>query len=317
MRYFGLVLQVTLVAAVVCLGGAILQLFRFYLSRYRKRYTVAVHINMVFFIYFFTPVVWLSAGGLLGSVPPYTILFAAAAVMLVRGAMRYVFVLSLVAIVISLVAVEWHLPQYVLLYSDKINQFVDLGISIVVALLAVSLLFFVVIKSYDTERRKAEDALSRMLKMATTDELTGLGNHKFILKQLENRIAEAKRYGKKLAVILLDLDHFKEINDFHGHITGDSILRQVGQELKDAVRASDLAGRFGGEEFLIITPETDASGALILATAFAIAFKSCVLTASPLSLTISGRHLPISMVTAPERTNLRLPGRNYAIKAKP
>ena len=101
--------------------------------------------------------------------------------------------------------------------------------------------------------------------LATIDPLTGIANRQTILTRVEEELVRAGRYKRTLSVILVDLDHFKRQNDSHGHASGDRILRHVAQLLAANVRTVDLAGRYGGEEFLVVLPETDADAAASLA----------------------------------------------------
>jgi diguanylate cyclase (GGDEF)-like protein len=105
----------------------------------------------------------------------------------------------------------------------------------------------------------------RVASQATTDSLTGLANRWTFDEELALEWRRAERIGDPLALILLDLDDFKTVNDTQGHQAGDEVLRQVGQVLAANVRQVDLAARYGGEEFAVIVPETDLEGALDLA----------------------------------------------------
>jgi diguanylate cyclase (GGDEF)-like protein len=100
---------------------------------------------------------------------------------------------------------------------------------------------------------------------AATDPLTGLPNRRAVQDGLKRMAAQALRSGRPLAAIGLDLDRFKDVNDRFGHEAGDTVLAHVGALLKTSVRASDLIGRLGGEEFVILAPDTDAAGAATLA----------------------------------------------------
>ena len=100
---------------------------------------------------------------------------------------------------------------------------------------------------------------------ATVDPLTGIANRQTVLTRVDEELARASRYHRPLSLILVDIDHFKRCNDTHGHIAGDAILRHVAQLLSANVRTVDLAGRYGGEEFLIVLPETDPDAAASLA----------------------------------------------------
>jgi diguanylate cyclase (GGDEF)-like protein len=98
-----------------------------------------------------------------------------------------------------------------------------------------------------------------------TDGLTGAYNRTYTLERFDQEVSAAKRYRKKLSVIMFDLDHFKRVNDFHGHQIGDSVLQRVAQIFHYTMRDSDLIGRYGGEEFLIVLPETDCTEAALVA----------------------------------------------------
>ena len=103
-----------------------------------------------------------------------------------------------------------------------------------------------------TERRQAEERIRRL---AHYDELTGLANRVLFSYQLNHAIARAQRYGKALAVLFIDLDRFKNINDTLGHQVGDAVLKIVAQRLADSLRASDILARMGGDEFVVLVEE--------------------------------------------------------------
>jgi PleD family two-component response regulator len=97
--------------------------------------------------------------------------------------------------------------------------------------------------------------------LSITDGLTGLYNHRYIVDALSQRITETRRYGKPLSIVMLDIDYFKKINDKYGHVFGDEVLIKISSVIEETVREVDIAGRYGGEEFLIVIPDTDSSGA--------------------------------------------------------
>ncbi|HEX5708727.1 MAG TPA: diguanylate cyclase [Pyrinomonadaceae bacterium] len=114
--------------------------------------------------------------------------------------------------------------------------------------------------SADEARRRAEAASE----MSMSDALTGLLNRYGLQRSLQHEQAEARRYGRALSCLMIDIDHFKHVNDTYGHAAGDAALMQVAKVLTDAVRASDVVCRYGGEEFLVLAPETNLDGALWL-----------------------------------------------------
>jgi two-component system, cell cycle response regulator len=97
--------------------------------------------------------------------------------------------------------------------------------------------------------------------MAYHDELTGVPNRRFAIRQLHALLSRARRHGQELSVVLLDADRFKALNDHHGHGAGDDVLRGLAERLVARVREEDVVARFGGEEFLVILPDTGAAGA--------------------------------------------------------
>jgi diguanylate cyclase (GGDEF)-like protein len=115
--------------------------------------------------------------------------------------------------------------------------------------------------------RTIENVKSNALlrRMATIDGLTNLYNRRFFMEQLTREFKRALRYRSNLAVIMLDIDHFKQFNDTHGHLKGDYILRTLGTILKSCVREVDVIGRYGGEEFAVILPEANIEQGLIVA----------------------------------------------------
>jgi diguanylate cyclase (GGDEF)-like protein len=105
----------------------------------------------------------------------------------------------------------------------------------------------------------------QMERMATTDGLTGLLNHRTFQSRLDDVLAGARRYGRRTSLILTDIDHFKAVNDTHGHPMGDQVLRGVARLIREQARDTDLTARYGGEEFAVVMPETDLKGALVIA----------------------------------------------------
>ncbi len=110
------------------------------------------------------------------------------------------------------------------------------------------------------------ERLNRELKQsADQDGLTGLFNHRYFLHALDVEVARATRHGRRLALILLDVDHFKNYNDTQGHPAGDRVLRQLADVLRESQREENVCARYGGEEFVVLLPETDREGAVVLA----------------------------------------------------
>ena len=108
-------------------------------------------------------------------------------------------------------------------------------------------------------------AKARLEKLAVRDELTGLYNYRYLHTRMNEEFKRAERYRDPLACAMLDIDHFKGVNDSFGHATGDRVIAEVASRLRNAVREIDVVARYGGEEFLLVLPSTHFTGALIVA----------------------------------------------------
>jgi two-component system cell cycle response regulator len=102
---------------------------------------------------------------------------------------------------------------------------------------------------------------ARLEQLAQTDPLTQLLNRRALTERITAEMERALRYDSTMALLMIDLDHFKRVNDTYGHLVGDDVLRDVAQLLSDTIRSADIVARYGGEEFLVLLPETDDAGA--------------------------------------------------------
>lgn len=111
-------------------------------------------------------------------------------------------------------------------------------------------------KELHAKNRMLSETNARLQALATTDPLTGLPNHRALIAELEHELARAYRYKHECSILFLDIDHFKALNDGYGHAVGDSVLRNFASVVQQNMREIDVPGRWGGEEFLVILPET-------------------------------------------------------------
>ena len=136
---------------------------------------------------------------------------------------------------------------------------------------------------------------SRTKRMAITDALTGLYNNRYFKQVFPYEMGRARRYAKPLSMMMIDIDHFKNLNDTYGHPKGDQILASVGKVLSASLRAADFSFRYGGEEFAVLLPETRLEGAFLVAENLRLRISQSV---SPLLGVDTGREVTISLGVA-------------------
>jgi diguanylate cyclase len=178
-------------------------------------------------------------------------LIVAGAALIVRPAVT--FVLAVIASAMYLVAV----------FADWPIRTLDATGWALVAINLTALLLLATVASVIANEQKR--MLRTMIGLATVDAVTGLCNRSFFFAALEREIARSGRSGRGFCVIMMDLDDLKTINDRFGHNYGDKALRAVGEVIRVGVRKTDTAARYGGDEFAVLLPETDPSGAYVLA----------------------------------------------------
>jgi diguanylate cyclase (GGDEF)-like protein len=113
--------------------------------------------------------------------------------------------------------------------------------------------------------RRAQTLQAEVSRLSQEDHLTGLSNRRRITQLLEQEIRRVMRCGDAFSVILIDIDHFKSVNDQFGHQVGDAVLKKIADVIRTGIRASDAVGRWGGEEFMVLLPQTDTAGGISLA----------------------------------------------------
>ena len=149
----------------------------------------------------------------------------------------------------------------VLLPVDAAGLTLEAIATVAINLAALYLLTYVAMVIAREQRRSREAAI----RLSAVDALTGLFNRSFLFAAVEREIARSGRSGRGFCLLMMDLDDLKPVNDRYGHHTGDALLRSVGGEIRDGVRRIDTPARYGGDEFVVLCPETDSTGAFVLA----------------------------------------------------
>ncbi|MEV4513468.1 diguanylate cyclase [Dactylosporangium sp. NPDC049525] len=132
-------------------------------------------------------------------------------------------------------------------------------------------------------------------RLSLTDPLTGLSNYRYLRESLRREVERANRFGRSLAALALDLDRFKEVNDTYGHAAGDAVLAEFARRLRAEIREVDFAFRQGGEEFVVLLPETDATGAAVLAERLGAAVRRTPVLVISSTPGQAPRHIPVTV----------------------
>jgi len=166
------------------------------------------------------------------------------------------------------------------------------------------------------QRRELREALAQVQQLAARDALTGLYNRRHMQERLEHSIKRYERYGEQFTVALIDLDHFKRVNDLHGHKVGDQALQSFASAASMVLRETDCLGRWGGEEFLFLLPNTGAHKAHVALERLREALQRCSVSSSvpelrvTFSAGIAVHNLPLTLNRTLERADQAL----YAAK---
>ena len=143
---------------------------------------------------------------------------------------------------------------------------------------------------------------ARLYYIAITDELTKTFTKRHFRQCIDNTFADYQKYGTRFALLMMDLDHFKRVNDTHGHVVGDSVLQKLGEIIKHSVRENDLAFRYGGEEFAIILPDTSEKGARYVAERIRSTTEATVFEPGTIDLYLT---ISIGICTCPDAPSIR------------
>lgn len=170
---------------------------------------------------------------------------------------------------------------------DELNRYLLISFCVIVLLGVIGGYIYILSKKLSISNASLAEANSKLLKMAHFDELTKIPNRVLLYDRLEQGLAQANRKGMSLALMVIDLDKFKPINDTYGHDVGDHVLQLTAAKMEHAIRKTDTVGRIGGDEFVILLPEIGSIENALEVAAKALEAVSQPICIGGLTLTIS------------------------------
>ncbi len=244
----------------------IVLVFAYYFSRFRGKFNISRIISIITLLVVYFPALWFFNGGNLSAIPyfiPLLVSFLTISVVGRRNTpgdhlVTFLIVFLFCLEVVFFILINFRHPEWIYQYTDPAMQEVDVVIGAVFAVIGNFMIILAAFNMYYRQLEKTEQLVFR-------DSMTGLYNHQYIVSNLQEEIDRSERYKIPLSIIVLDVDNFKKINDSYGHVMGDSVLKRVSKTIKSQCRIMDKIGRYGGDEFVIVLPETDLEKAVILA----------------------------------------------------
>ncbi|MCD6420733.1 MAG: GGDEF domain-containing protein [Synergistetes bacterium] len=230
---------------------------------------------------------WFTNGGYKGSIPFYFGMPILLAILFWKGWRRFILVILTLADGLILATVNFYYPYLIHHYTSEFDRYVDVTMGIITSFIPSILGMIYIIDSFDKEHEIVLKQNRELSARAVTDDLTGLCSRAYLFSRLKEAVNRSQRYGTPLSIIMFDVDHFKEINDRCGHQAGDEALRRVASILRGGVRRSDVVGRYGGEEFVVILENTGMDSARIVAEKLRLAIYNVDIMAGCAKVTVS------------------------------
>ncbi len=220
----------------------------------KKRWYGAAVIVLGVSVFFLIPFLWFTIGGVTGSTAPMMLTGALCIALVFRGAVRTSMLVAEGIMLLVFVGLEYHFPNIVVHYSSRTEHFMDMAFGLTMSFVANTILVFTVKDQYARVRDEKTRLVHRLERLSLTDALTGLYNRRFLSASIDEEMRLAYDKGSRLTLCILDIDHFKDINDTYGHEYGDEVLFNIAQIMEASLTEGEIFGRYGGEEFVVLFP---------------------------------------------------------------
>ena len=210
-----------------------------------------VGVNIVFL-----PMLYLTSGGIHSAIPLYFIIGIVISILLLNGS-RLVVVLTIEIIMYCTIFILSYIEPKTVTHFITIGdeRFYIVALGCVLTGFAIGSVLRIMASRFEAERKKASNLVTKLEDLTTHDMLTGAYNRRFLISYIEDCIERVESGClDSFSIIIYDLDHFKNVNDTYGHLTGDEVLKSFSNVLRSIMRSSDIVARYGGEEFIVVMP---------------------------------------------------------------
>jgi len=239
------------------------------------------------------PFLWFTTGGTLSSSLPLVIGLGVVLIIVFRGPTRGFFFFSVLLLYSALIAFEMFYPDNFVPYPTRNSLYIDVLIGFVLSFLASGGLAYFTLVHYNESKAKTELLVQQLETISITDPLTRVFNRRHLMVRIDEEMRKSFENNDPLSLCILDIDHFKHINDTYGHLYGDEVLIKIAETISACLSKNEIFGRYGGEEFVILFLHSDLQATLNTANNFLDALR-CLEWPHGTPITISGG---ISMYT--------------------
>ena len=244
-----------------------------YSIKTKKWKTTAI---IVFFFASFVlfPFLWFTTGGTMSSNLPLIIGLGLVLIIVFEGKLRGFFFVSTLALYSAFIILELYHPNIFIPYPTREVWYVDVLIGFVLSFLASGGLAYITLSRHNAAKKNAEGLAKQLETMSYTDQLTGVYNRRFLLASIDEAMRRSFDSRAPLTVCIMDIDHFKIVNDTYGHLYGDKVLAKIAEVISGCISSNEVLGRYGGEEFVILFKNSDLNRSLAIIDNFLSELKN-------------------------------------------